>query len=350
MNKTLTTKTNPHLNPNVFWALFIALIFSACDSGPKPVEITTLTEYKDDIAKFSISYPENWVSTRQQGERFIVFSSNDAKPRFNQYDPFGFPGAMIDVYVTRLSEERTEDSVIARAKRFGDDYYKTSSITVDGVEGKRLDYGFELSGGEFKGVFIIASKDNMTYTTLKIEAFDGSWSKYEDDFNKIISSLRLAETRQKKQDTLTVVEEIPFPSEKLVQQKGTGFTISIPDNFYLGKANTANLIAAYNYIGDRRGDCNIAIDVLDGSQTQELKKAATELASRYPGSPSVSATKIGGLDGFSMNWNPRRDVKGRVYFAKKNDRIFRISINWFTPEEKNYLPIFEKSIASLKFE
>jgi hypothetical protein len=347
MNKILV---NSNYKNNALLALLITVIFSACDSSPKPVEITTLTEYKDDIAKFSILYPSNWSSTKQQGERFIVFSSNDAKSRFNQYDSYGFPGAMIDVYVTKLGEGKNEDSVISKAKRFGNEYYKTSSITVDGVQGKRLDYGFELEGGEFKGLFIIASKDSITYTTLKIESFDNSWNNYKDDFDKIIASLKLAETRQKKQDTVTITEELPFPSEKLVQQKGTGFTISIPDNFYLGKPNSTNVIAAYNYIGDRRADCNIAIDVLDGSKTSDLKKAATELASRYTGSSAISAVKIGGLEGFSMTWKPTKDVKGRVYFAKKHDKIFRVSINWFSPEENNYLPIFEKSIASLKFE
>jgi hypothetical protein len=51
-----------------------------------------------------------------------------------------------------------------------------------------------------------------------------------------------------------------------------------------------------------------------------------------------------------MEWKPRKDVKGKVYFAKSGDKIFRISMNWFVPEEKNYLPIFEKSIGTIKFE
>lgn len=329
----------------------LVCFFVACDSGPKPVEITELAEYQDELLKFGIKYPSNWVTSKQQGERFIVFSSNDAKSRFLKYEPEGFPGAMIDVYATKVDEEtKTVDTIINKAKIFPEEYYKESAITVDGVQGRRFDYSFELEGGEFKGIFIIASKDQLTYTTLKVEAFDGSWKKYEESFNTIISSLKLAETQQRRQDTLTVIEELPFPSEKLTQQKGNSFSISIPDNFYLGRTNAANMIASYNYIGDRRGDCNIQVDVLDGSKTKDLKKAATELASKYPGSPAVSGTKIGGLDGFVMNWKPAKDVKGKVYFAKKGDKIFRISLNWFVPEENQYLPIFEKAVASIKFD
>jgi len=335
---------------SVLFALVLCFILSACDSGPKPVEITGFSTYTDELVNFSIKYPENWITTKQPSERFVVFSSNEARPRFTRYDPQGFPGAMIDVYSTKVDETKNADSLIQRAKIFSIELYKESSITVDGIQGKRFDYTFPLADGDFNGTIIIASKDEITYTLLKIEAFAGSWKVYEDNFNQIISSLKLAETPKRRgSDTLTLIEELPFPSENLVQKQGNGFTISIPDNFYLGRTNSANMLASYNYIGDRRIDCNIQIDVLDGSQTADLKKAATELAARYPGSPSVSATKIGGTDGFVMNWRPTRDVHGRVYFAKQGDRIFRISINWFAPEAEHYLPIFEKSIASIKF-
>ena len=374
---------------SVLFVLVLCLVLSACDSGPKPVEITGLTNYTDELIKFSIEYPENWVTTRQPGERFVVFSSNDAKPRFIKYDSEGFPGAMIDVYATKVDETKTEDFLIQRAQIFSPEIYEESEITVDGVQGRRFDYTFPLQDGDFRGVIIIASKDQITYTILKLESFGGTFggaktvhkdlglvSKaknsegephaaaklkiayvdstqrklYEDNFNQIIATLKLAETPQRRNDTLTIIEELPFPSENLVQKQGNGFSISVPDNFYLGKTNSANMIASYNYIGDRRGDCNIQVDVLDGSQTSDFKKAATELASRYPNSPSVSGVKIGGTDGYVMNWRPTKDVRGRVYFAKKGDKIFRISLNWFAPEETNYLPIFEKSIASIKFD
>jgi hypothetical protein len=110
------------------------------------------------------------------------------------------------------------------------------------------------------------------------------------------------------------------------------------------------MIASYNYIGDRRGDCNIQVDVIDASQSSDFKKSATELAEKYPGKPSISETKIGGIDAFVMNWNPGKNIKGKVFFAKKGNNLFRISINWYVPEETDYLPVFEKCIASIKFE
>lgn len=329
--------------------LCAGLFLASCGDSAKPVAITDLKTYTDDLLKFSIQYPSNWQATTSQGQRVTVFSSNDAKSRFLDYAPTGFPGAMIDLQATKADSTKDEAAIIEGAKRFQIEY-KQSNVTVDGAQGKRFDYAFPLEDGEFHGAFVIASKDNVTYTILKLETFADSWEGYENDFNKIISSVKLAVTQSKTQDTITNTEELPFPTENLVPKKGNGFTISIPDNFYAGKASSANTLAAYNFIGDRRGDCNITVDVLDGSKTSDLKKAAGELASKYPGSPSVSGAKIGGTDGFMMNWSPRSDVRGRVYFAKKGDKIFRIAINWFVPEQANYLPIFEKSINSIKFD
>ena len=328
----------------------LSICLISCDKGPKPVEITKLKTYTDELVKFSIDYPENWVMTKQAGERAVIFSSNDAKSRFSKYDAKGFPGAIIDVYATKVNETKTVDTLINKAKLFPDEYYKETLITVDGVQGKRFDYGFELEGGIFKGVYIIASKDNITYTSLRIEAFDDSWDIYSKNFENIIKSFKLANIQQKKRDTIINQEELPFPSEKLVAKKGNGFTISVPENFYLGTSAVKGVINSNNYTGDRRADCNIMIDVLDGSKTSDFKKAVTELAGRYSNSSAIKETKIGGLDGFIISWNPTRNVKGRVYFAKKGDRIFRISINWYVPEESNYLPIFEKSIKSIKFD
>jgi hypothetical protein len=330
----------------------MGLIITACDSGPKPVDIQGLKNYTDAALKFSIEYPENWQATVTQGQRIMVFSSNDAKARFISYASEGFPGAMIDLFTTKIDSTKTEADLIKNAKRFEDQYYKQTDFTIDGIKGKKLDYGFPLEDGEFKGIFIIASKDQITYTTLKLEAFGNSWEKYEPDFTKIISSVKLAMTQSNAPDTINVTEELPFPSEKLVIQKGNGFTISIPENFYSGKLSKSGgeMIAAYNYIGDRRGDCNVQIDVIDASKTKDLKKAATELASKYSNASALSSTNVGGIDGYVINYKPTKDVKGKVYFAKKGNKLFRITINWFVPEESSYLPIFEKSFASIKFE
>jgi len=101
----------------------------------------------------------------------------------------------------------------------------------------------------------------------------------------------------------------------------------VPDNFDFFRGPTKEIIGSYNYIGERRGDCNILVDVIDGSEKENLKEAAAELAAKYPGSPKISPTKIGNMEAFVINYKPIKDVNARVYFAKKGDKIFRISMN-----------------------
>lgn len=328
-------------------SLFTLLLVVSC-GGPAPIEITSLDTYADNAIKFSVQYPSNWIKTKTTGERFTVYSSNDAKARFLSYATEGFPGALIDVYATKVNEAKTLDTLLHKAKIFDASIYKQSKCKVDGVEGIRLDYTFPLSDGDFKGVFIIASKDNVTYTSIKLETFGDAWDTYQENFDKIIASLKLAETQKRTQDTLNITEELPFPSEKLVVKEGNGFTISIPDNFYAGKANSQGSIAAYNYIGDRRGDCNIMINVIDGSKTKDLSKAANAMAGAFPGMTGFKAAKLGGVDGFTWDYKSSKDVKGRVYFVKHNNNIYRVITNWYVPEEANYLPVFTKCLNTFK--
>jgi hypothetical protein len=37
-----------------------------------------------------------------------------------------------------------------------------------------------------------------------------------------------------------------------------------------------------------------------------------------------------------------------VYFVVKNDKFYRIIFNYYEPAKKDFLPAFEKSIASLR--
>jgi len=154
-------------------SLSIGLLFTACGGGAKPIEIIDLKTYTDEALQFSIQYPSNWQATISQSQRVIVFSSNDAKSRFFDYAPAGFPGAMIDLFVTKVDENKTEDSIINNAKKFSVDY-RQSTVTLDGIAAQRFDYSFPLMDGEFKGAFIIASKDETTYTILKFETFADS--------------------------------------------------------------------------------------------------------------------------------------------------------------------------------
>ena len=43
-----------------------------------------------------------------------------------------------------------------------------------------------------------------------------------------------------------------------------------------------------------------------------------------------------------------KDVASRAYFVVKNDKIYRVIFNYYAPAKKDFLPAFEKSVASIR--
>jgi len=329
----------------------LALYLYACDSGPKPVEIEGLATYTDDVTKFSIKYPQNWVHKSTPGARFIVYSNNNVASRFAKYDTEGFPGAKIDLVVLPLDSSITMDSIVSKAKMFPPEIYESAKTTVDGVEGTKLVYSFELNGGMFNGIMIAATKDNKRATLLSIECFDGTYEKYKSNIDEIIASLKLAVASEKKEaDTIVQVTEAEPPSQTLETRQGDGFTIGIPDNFgaeNIGKAASAT--KAWSFLGKRRGDSYIKIEIFD-SKGKDLKKIVNELKSTLPGAGNAVKANLGGKEAYVFDYKPSNKVKGKSYFAISGNNLYRVTINWFSGEEKDFLPVFEKSISSFKFQ
>jgi len=332
----------------IFLLSFIILLDS-CDSGPKPVEIEGLNTYKDEVTTFSIKYPKNWKMSSVPGARFVVFSHDQIRGRFNNYDTKGFPGAKIDLVVSTLDSVITLDTILAKSKLFPPETYEEANISVDGVEGKKLVYSFPLEGGMFNGIIVAATKDGKRATTLVIECFDDTYETYKSSIDEIIGSLVLATAPEKKVDTIIQVEDAEPPSQTLDVRSGEGFTLGIPDNFgseNIGKS--ASALKAWSFLGKRRGDSYIKVEMFD-SKKQDLKKIVDEVKGSLPGATAAQKTSISGKDAFIVNYKPAGQVKGRVYLTIKDTHLYRITLNWFVGEEKDFLPIFEKSVASFKF-
>lgn len=334
----------------IFLTTTLALFIYACDTGPKPVEIKSLATYTDGVTKFSIKYPENWIHKSTPGARFIAYSHNSITSRFAKYDPEGFPGAKVDVVVLPIDSVKTMDSIISGMKYFDSKIYETAKTTVDGVEGTKLVYSFELNDGMFNGVMIAATKDNKRATILTIECFAGSYEGYKPQIDEIIASLKLAVATEKDApDTTTQVTEAEPPSQTLDVRQGDGFTIGIPDNFSqenIGKA--ASALKSWSFLGKRRGDSYIKIEMFD-AKGKELKKIVEDLKGSLPGASPAQKTTLSGKEAYVVNYSPSSQVKGKAYYAVNNNHLYRITINWFKGEEKDFLPVFDKSVASFKF-
>lgn len=331
-------------------ALFISVVLISCggNAGNAP-EIKELKGYTDIVNGMSLNYPADWVVQKLPGARFVVVNSNEGKSRFQKYDPTGFPGTKIDITMLKLDSVKTLEYIAENSRGFDPSVYKTSSATIDGAKAIKLDYTFELNSGVFNGVSYIVTKDNIIASIITIEGFDGTLDLYKAKIDEILASIKLPVYKEAA-PAQTVAEELPPPSQNLVAQKGMGYTIMIPDNFNPQSKKVSGTLESRNYMGERRGDCNILVDVIDASKSKNLGKISEELHARYPKAGALKSANIGGLEAKSFDYQPAGSVKGKVFVALKGDKLYRISMNWFTGEEKDYLPIFQKSIASIKFD
>jgi hypothetical protein len=89
--------------------------------------------------------------------------------------------------------------------------------------------------------------------------------------------------------------------------------------------------------------------VIDATKQKSLKKIVDENSPKYKNAKPVD-TKIGGQPAYVMSYSFRKDDLSRVYYVLKGNKLYKITMNWFKGEEQDYLPIFEKSIASIKFQ
>jgi len=322
-----------------FSILTTVVFLSNCGGKGEVVEIKGMKVYEDAAMGFSMKYPENWVIQQVQGARFLVFTSKAVKSRFIRYDAMGVAGAKIEILFASLDSIRTMDTIIAN-KLFEKDFYTNPvKVTIDGVQATKQELDFELEDGPFHGEIFYATKDNKIATTIYFEAFGGTYDEYKKGFDEILASVKLGQKIELKPDTITVVEEAEPPSQTLRTVSGEGYSIDIPDNF----SKEGGL-----YLGKRRGDSYIKVESFDASKTKDFGKLVEENRKNLPGAGAVQNITIGGEKGAKVTYTPSGKVGGEMYFVLKNKRLYRVTINWFKGEEKDFKPIFQQCAMTLK--
>lgn len=337
---------------NVIAAVVLSAVLIGCSAKKaEPVAVNGLEMYKDESLAFGIKYPSNWKLRKQAGAQAVVFSEETAADRFNKYDAEGMAGAKIAITAMK-ADGKTLDQIVADSKEFEATVYTApEKVTLGGAPGTKLAYSFDLADGKYQGEKYFAMKDSMYVTVVEFGAFGGTFDAYRKSFDEILASVELAVApapKEVKRDTVIAKSEPAPPSEPMRSITGNGFSINVPGNFSGARTTVKGTLASASYVGDRL-DCTIQVDVFDASKQQNLDKIVADNKARYKAS-NANATTIGGAKAFSINYSFVKDVSSRVYFTIKGDKMFRITLNWFKPAESVYLPVFEKSVASFKFQ
>ena len=328
------------------FSLFLVLI--SCEKKQEPTPMGDLKEYTDATLKMGMKYPGNWKVVSEEGKSFYANSMKNGEERLITFDTKGLPIAGFSMMAIKLDSTKTIDKIEQSLRVFKASAYDADKkITIDGVEAKQMTYTFPLNDGICKGFAILAQKDSTMATIIKFTTFCDSYQEYEPKIKEILASIKLAQTPPERSDTLFVAsEEFPFPSETLVSKSGSGYSISIPDNFKAVKASAAGSEFSQRYEGDRRVDSYIQVDVIDASKQSNLKKIVEQTTKAIPNKKETSL-KIGGNDAVLVEYAASSQIQRRLYYIVKNKKLYRVTVDWFKGEQEQYLPVFEKVIKTI---
>lgn len=324
---------------------------AACSKKVEVPPITGLDTYDDKVANFSIQYPKNWKAAQEAGKSVTYYSNDQILERFNGNNAYGemeISGAKMGVTVTKLEAPLSNlDSVITNSKIFEDPtiYAPLQEVQLDGVKAKKLSYAVKYEDGEFKGEKYFALKDSTALTIIEFEAFGGSFDQLKPRFDEVLKAVKLAYFKPVVRDTAGgKPAEVFKASETLASYDGAGFSISYPNNF---SAKNVGGGTQFQGIGGP-SDCIINVSVADASKQGNLTSIINQNKKLYKAESSTN-TKLDGNDAAYIEDTPVKDVRRRTYFSVKGGKLYKVTLQWFKPEQEFYLPVFEKSLAAFKF-
>ncbi|HRK05206.1 MAG TPA: hypothetical protein PLW14_08935 [Chlorobiota bacterium] len=332
---------------------FVALmVLTACSRQAEAPPIDGFTLHEDRDRGFAMKFPANWKVQKFPGEVIVAYGLPAMSGRFSSFGK-GEGGVKIELRSVKLDSTLTMDTLIKNSQvQFEDglqERYKISTATVGGKSGKKLAVNFDQEDGNFRSEAYFAEQDSLV-TIVTFAAFGGTFESYESEFAEMLASVRLAkrpEPAAPKVDTSAPRGPEP-PSDTLRSYTGSEFSIQIPNNFESKKAKQAGTLSSVNFFGSRL-DCSIQVDVLDASKQNNLDKILEQNKATYQGGKATMTT-LGGQKAGYFSYNPNNNVSSRAYFVVKGNKLFRVTMNWYKPEQSVYLPIFEKCLATMKFQ
>ena len=321
----------------------VALMFLLCLAGcggekkMEPVKPGEMESYRDPGFGYSIQYPKGWLPNAEVG-RAGFYSAQDVDKKF--LDPTGqFPdGVMIGVTVIRSASADTGKKIMDDMTKSGFVVSKADTVSVGGKPGVRYGYSGQYTQTvKETGEHIYVPVDTIVYD-IRCAGFGGTYDAYKAVFDASLATLQFPKPVVPGRDP-------SLPSENMTELNGKLFSISYPDNFsQIGAAKGTNDEVVE--LRGVRGDCSIRVDVF-GAKGLTVEKVFDQNKGKYKATATGKAT-VAGLTALSLTYAATPSVQRRFYFIVKNDKVFRVTMDWFRPQADEYLKAYDKTINSLK--
>lgn len=336
-------KTHPRvfsLVAFVLSVLSISMLLNGCGGEKKmaPVPVGELEEYRDPVIGFHIMHPKGWVMNAEVG-RARFYNAQEVDKKF--LDPTGAYPVGVEIAVNALKTGEPAAAI----KQIKTDLAQVGPmkpeepITVAGVKGTKIPYSFNYGGKNIvHGHHILIATDTTVFH-LSFAGYGDTYQAYGATFDTVLRSFQLPQPPEKGRDAT-------LPSETLSEYNGKTLTFSYPDNFNFTNPKKGKFDEVVELRGVRQ-DCSIRFDVF-GAKGLKVDKVFEQNKGKYASSGSGKAT-VGGEPAMYLTYSATPAVERRFYFVVRNDKVIRVTMDWFKAQRDTYIPVYEKVISTVKF-
>lgn len=324
-----------------FAALLLGLSFPGCGGEKKtpPVPVGAMQEYRDPGYGFRLKFPQGWFSNSEVG-RARFYNAPDVERKFLDPTGDGPNGVLMGITITVTATPDSErHRLLGEMSKIGIVVGKEEPVTIDGKNGVRVPYTARYSTNvEETGQHLYFAVDTLLYD-FQTSGFSDLFAAYKDVFDASVNSFQFPKPVAKGRDAT-------LPSETFGQGQAKTFTYEYPENFNFESIPKRDNEEAISLRGENRS-CSIQFIVF-GAKGLTLEKVFNQNKGSYRGAIAGKAT-IGGQPAMTLTYPATKDVERRFYFVVRNDKVYRITMDWYKPQRADYLAAYDKVINSIKF-
>ncbi|HTY37909.1 MAG TPA: PsbP-related protein [Bacteroidota bacterium] len=321
----------------------VMLGLTGCTKKEPLPPITDWDRNQDPYFKVQFDYPKGWFKGGESGKMTFTSSEAAVGKFFDPTSKEAPDGAQILVSYEKEDTLKTLEGFVQDERTdlgsSGFDLKPVEQASVDGTPAIKFSYS-----GRYNDKTVIAAtrvfilKDSILYKAT-FWGFNDYYEPYKVAIDTFISTARLPRAKGAKVD-----ESIPSTTYETL--KNATLEIAYPSNFNPSQPAPKGEVLFTLTLQGYRNDSNLLVDVRPAKKLT-LEKVVEQNTKFYKPT-STNSTTIDGNKATYLSYSMTKDVASRAYFIVKNDKIYRIIMNYYKPSEKDFLPAFEKSVNSLK--
>ena len=303
------------------------------------VPVGEMNQYTDPGYGFKISYPKEWKNLGTTGKA-VFAKSQEVLDKF--LDPrTGIEGEQVTVEVLPYAGKDAAtmiQSIKDDLKQQNAELQPDQQTTVGGKPAVMLQYRIQATTKtSIYGSQVYVQGDTAVYK-LDFEGYGAQYGAHANVNEAMLKSFEPPIVVAKKPDVWN-------PASALSVYDSKYFSFKYPDNMGFVDVKKGNNDFAMEMMADRR-DCSIHIDVF-GAKGLTVDKVWDQNKGRYRAKGTGTAT-LDGSKAYWVDYTPMANINSRAYFVVKNDKVVRVTVNWFAPQKDIYFKTLEQAVNSIK--